>query len=344
MMLCKGVFGKSSHAPRCYPDGHRSPAAAATARRGRDRLVVLASKVPVDQLLVVAKKAALLGAEVVMTALDKPRSISRKEGTDIVTETDKASEAAVVGALREAFPDHAVLGEEGGVLGDVKSDYLWCVDPLDGTVNFAHGYPSFCVSVGVVRHATPVAGCVVEFLPTPGGSAGSAGWTTRTFTAARNAGAFLDGKQIFVSRVKELRDALVATELVYYEDMWPQLTMLHKQFTAKCRGVRMSGAAAANLCHLAMGSIDSYWQYNLKPWDVAAGLIILEEAGGRATTGDGLAYSVFDRSLIATNDALYEKILALTEPQTSAMLSEGVSLSPWCVPKGYRVRSGAQLD
>ncbi|GLC40365.1 hypothetical protein PLESTM_001054600, partial [Pleodorina starrii] len=173
---------------------------------------------------------------------------------------------------------------------------------------------------------------------------GPSAWSTRTFTGARNTGAFLDGKQIFVSRVKELRDAVVATELVYYPDMWPQLSALHRSFTGQCRGVRMSGAAAANLCHLAMGCIDSYWQYNLKPWDVAAGLIILEEAGGRATTGDGLAYSVFDRSLIATNDALYDKVLALTEPQTSAMLSEGVSLSPWCVPRGYRVRSGAQLD
>lgn len=273
-----------------------------------------------------------------MSALDKPRTFSRKEGTDIVTETDKASEAAVVGALSAAFPQHAILGEEGGVLGNVESDYLWCVDPLDGTVNFASGYQSFCVSVGVLRHATPVAGCVVEFI------GGPKTWHTRTFTAHRNGGAFVDGQQIFVSSVKELRDALVATEAVYYEDSWPQLAELYKQFTEQARGVRMSGAAAANLCHLAMGSIDAYYQYNLKPWDVAAGAIILEEAGGRTTTADGLAYSVFDRSLLATNDALYNKVLAITEPATMAMHEEGVALGPWHVPKGYRVRSGAQLD
>ncbi|KAG2435228.1 hypothetical protein HXX76_007310 [Chlamydomonas incerta] len=317
-----------------------APARRATAARRSCVLVRAAAgpKVAAEELLATAKKAAQLGAEVVMAAADKPRNISRKEGTDIVTETDKASEQVVVAAIRAAFPNHAVLGEEGGVLGDVSSDYLWCVDPLDGTVNFAHGYQSFCVSVGVLRHATPVAGCVIEFL------GGPKTWTTRTFTAARNQGAFVDGQQIFVSRVKELRDALVATELVYYDDMWPQLTVLHKDFTEKSRGVRMSGAAAANMCHLAMGCIDAYWQYNLKPWDVAAGAVILEEAGGRLTTADGLAYSVFDRSLIATNDALYEKVLALTEPQTSRMLQEGVSLSTWCVPKGYRVRSGAQMD
>lgn len=94
----------------------------------------------------------------------------------------------------------------------------------------------------------------------------------------------------------------------------------------------------------AAGVIDAYWQFNLKPWDVAAGLIILEEAGGRATTADGTAYNVFDRSLLATNDALYEKVLALTDPAVQAMRDEGVQLSPWCVPKGYRVKSGAQLS
>ncbi|KXZ47648.1 hypothetical protein GPECTOR_34g807 [Gonium pectorale] len=323
---------KSSVASRCAPARKPAPFSSAGCRGARHSVVMFAAKVATDELLAVAKKAAHLGAEVVMSALDKPRTISRKEGTDIgagVTETDKASEEAVVSAIRAAFPSHAVLGEEGGVLGDVKSEYLWCVDPLDGTVNFAHGYPSFCVSVGVLRHATPVAGCVVEFLPSGGSpAAGGAAWTMRTFSASRNGGAFADGKQIFVSGVKELRDALVATELVYYEDMWPQLSGLHRTFTEKCRGVRMSGAAAANLCHLAMGSIDAYWQYNLKPWDVAAGLLILEEAGGRVSTGDGLAYNVFDRSLLATNDALYEKVLAVTEPATSSMLEEGVSLSP----------------
>lgn len=297
----------------------------------------MASKVMPAELLAVAKKAAQKGAEVVMAAVDKPRNISRKEGTDIVTETDKASETAVVSAILEAFPGHAVLGEEGGVTGDVGSDYLWCVDPLDGTINFAHGYQGFCVSVGVLRHATPVAGCVIEF------HGGPKQWHTRTFTAHRNGGAFCDGQQIFVSRVKEIPNALVCTEASYYEDMWPQLQNLYREFTEKSRGVRMSGAAASNMCHLALGCIDAYYQYNLKPWDVAAGAVILEEAGGRLTTADGLAYSVFDRSLLATNDALYEKVLAVTEPQTSAMLKEGVSLSPWFVPQGYRVRSGAQL-
>ncbi|PNH09668.1 Phosphatase IMPL1, chloroplastic [Tetrabaena socialis] len=172
------------------------------------------NRVAPEELLVVAKRAAQLGAEIVIEALGKPRSISRKEGTDIVTETDKASESAVVAAIAAAFPLHAILGEEGGVLGDVGSEYLWCVDPLDGTVNFAHGYQSFCVSVGqagsgrrvgVLRHATPVAGCVVEFIGGPSPES----WRTRTFTAARNCGAFVDGQQITVSRVKRLEDALV---------------------------------------------------------------------------------------------------------------------------------------
>uniref|UniRef100_A0A7S0RNB6 Inositol-1-monophosphatase n=1 Tax=Chlamydomonas leiostraca TaxID=1034604 RepID=A0A7S0RNB6_9CHLO len=318
------------------------PFRAATHQR---RLVVAksaANKVDAKQLLDVAKKAAEKGAEVVLAGANKAKQITRKEGNDVVTDTDHAAEAVITQVIRDAFPAHAILGEEGGVLGDVRSEYLWCLDPLDGTINFSTGYPSFCVSVGVLRHATPVAGCVIEFIG--GGPGGVGDWKTRTFTAYRNGGAYLDGKPLCVSRTKELRDAVVATEAVYYEEQWDGLSKLYKAFTKDARGVRMSGAAAANCCHLAMGVIDAYWQYNLKPWDMAAGALILEEAGGRITTTDGLAWSVFDRSMLATNDALYEKVLAVTEPATAKMRSAGADLGTWCVPKGYRVRGGAQLD
>mmetsp|Transcript_31073 Transcript_31073/g.68990 ORF Transcript_31073/g.68990 Transcript_31073/m.68990 type:complete len:341 (+) Transcript_31073:71-1093(+) len=295
------------------------------------------SKVPPAELLAAAKAAALVGAEVVMDAVNKPRNISRKEGTDIVTETDNAAEAAITAALLQVFPNHAVLGEESGLMGDPTSDYLWCIDPLDGTVNFAHGYSGFNVSVGVLRHATPIAGCVVEFIGAPGQ------WSMRVFTGSRNGGAFCNGEPIMVSRTKKVRDALVATELVMYEDMWPHLQQLHTVFTRDSRGVRMSGAAAANLCHLAQGTIDTYWQFNLKPWDAAAGVIIAEEAGARISTADGTAFSVFDKSLLATNDALYEQMLAITDPVMDAMHEQKVDLTPYKI-EGYRVKTGAQLE
>ncbi|KAI8465853.1 MAG: hypothetical protein J3K34DRAFT_371206 [Monoraphidium minutum] len=278
--------------------------------------------------------------QVITEALDRPRNIKSKGAIgDIVTDTDKASEAACVAVIAAAFPDHAILGEEGGVItGDVQSEYLWCIDPLDGTCNFAHGYSGFCCSIGVLRHSTPVAGCVVEFVGGPGA------WHTRVYSAGRNLGATCDGRAISVSGVKRVEDALVATETVWYDDLWDVMADLHKDLTQTTMGVRMSGAAAANLCHVAEGTIDAYTQFNLKPWDVAAGVCILEEAGGRVSTADGLAYSVFDRSLLATNDALYAPLLAKLEPRMAALQAAGVRLGPANVPPGYGVKAGAQLQ
>lgn len=297
-------------------------------------------KLDPSDLLVVAKKAAQLGTEIVLDAADKPRKISRKEGTDVVTETDKASEAAILGAIRAAFPDHALLGEEGGVTGNTASDYLWVVDPLDGTANFSTGYSHFCVCVGVMRHATPVAGCVVEF------QGGHNDWHARTFWATRNGGSFVDGRSLVVSPTKALKDAMIATELVYYdEELWTQQALALREFTREARGVRMSGAAAANLLHLAEGRIDAYYQWHLKPWDTAAAALIAEEAGARLSTTDGTAWSAFDRSFLATNDALYEKVLPVLEPKHRAAVQAGAEIGrQWHVPKGYRVRSGAQLE
>lgn len=165
------------------------------------------AKVPKTQLLGVAEEAANAAKQIILDALDKPRNITNKSSTaDIVTETDKAAEIACLNVIQHAFGDHAILGEEGGLTGDPTSDYLWCVDPLDGTTNFAHGYPSFAVSVGVLRHAVPVAACVVEFCGGPGT------WVTRTYTATRNGGAFVNGTPLCVSRTKQLSSALLVTD------------------------------------------------------------------------------------------------------------------------------------
>jgi len=310
------------------------------AAKGRTPAVCCAAssaKVPNARLLEVARHAADVGAQVVMAAADKPKNLARKEGTDIVTETDKAAEVAIVDAILKAFPDHAVLGEEGGMSGNPASEYLWCIDPLDGTVNFAHGYPGFNVSVGVLRHATAVAGCVIEFVGAPGD------WRMRKYYACRNGGAMRDGKPISVSGTKELRDAVVATELSWYPKQWPFFQRLHTEFTQRVRGTRMCGAAAANLCHLAEGMVDAYWQFNLKPWDAAAGVVIAEEAGARLATANGTAYSVFDRSIVATNDAVFEKVLEVTGPLMEEMHDAGVAVPPFKVA-GYSVKTGAQLE
>jgi myo-inositol-1(or 4)-monophosphatase len=207
------------------------------------------AKLPNKELLEVAQRAASAGAAIVLDRVDKPRSISYKGATDLVTDTDQASEDAILAAIREAYPDHALLGEEGGVSGDTSSEYLWVVDPLDGTTNFAHGYPSFAVCVACLRHALPVAATVVEFAGGPGT------WVTRTYSAARYGGAFLNGTPITVSRTHDLQKSLLVTGFGYeHDEAWLANIGLFKEFTDVTQGVRRLGSAAIDMCHVASGT------------------------------------------------------------------------------------------
>ncbi|KAI3428298.1 hypothetical protein D9Q98_006677 [Chlorella vulgaris] len=312
---------------------------AAHARRAVS-VCVSGSRIANQDLMQVAQQAAEAGAKVVMEAVDKPRNIQFKGSTsDLVTDTDRSSEESVLAVIRQAFPDHAVLGEEGGVSGDMNSDYLWCVDPLDGTTNFAHGYPSFAVCVAVLRHTTPVASTVIEFCGGPGT------WMTRTYTAARNGGAFCNGKPIQVSKTHDVEKSLLVTGFGYeHDECWKANMQLFQHYTDVSQGVRRLGSAAIDMCHVASGMAEAYWEYRLKPWDMAAGVLMVEEAGGSVTTMDGRAFSVFDRSVVVSNGYLHEKLLQKMEPTTTALVSEGIDLSQWFVPKGYRVHSGAQLE
>lgn len=346
----------------------------------RRRCVVVQARVANEELQNVSQLAARAGAAVVYEALDKPRNVTLKGATDLVTETDTASEAAVLGVIRESFPDHAVLGEEGGVSGDVTSEYLWCVDPLDGTTNFTHGYPSFAVCVACLRHAVPVASTVIEF------AGGPRTWVQREYSAKRNGGATMNGQSIMVSNTHKLQNSLVVTGFGYEHDQaWLANISLFQEFTDVTRGVRRLGSAAIDMCHVACGAFglfhtlcrfnkghcsfctcyevfevlnsyrsacvhvcagvsDAYWEFRLKPWDMAAGVLIAEEAGGTVTTMDGRAFSVFDRSVLVSNGYLHESILEKTDPVTTKLVENGVDLSQWFVPDGYSVHSGAQLE
>ena len=298
-----------------------------------------AVKVPNAELLTIAERAADAGAAIVADAVDKPRNISFKGATDLVTDTDKASEEAILKVISDAFPDHAILGEEGGVSGNTASDYLWCVDPLDGTTNFAHGYPSFSVCVACLRHALPVAATVIEFAGGPGS------WVQRKYTARRNGGAYLNGKPLTVSRTHELQKSLLITGFGYeHDEAWEANIKLFREFTDITQGVRRLGSAAIDMCHVASGIAEAYWEFRLKPWDMAAGVLVVEEAGGTVTTMDGRAFSVFDRSVLVSNGFVHEALLAKMEPAVGGLVANGVDLSQWFVPKGYRVHSGAQLE
>ncbi|CAL5346540.1 unnamed protein product [Camellia sinensis] len=270
--------------------------------------------------------------------------------------TDKMSEVAILEVVTKNFKDHLILGEEGGLIGNSSSDYLWCIDPLDGTTNFAHCYPSFAVSVGVLYKGKPAAGAVVEFV------GGPMCWNTRTFSAAAGGGAFCNGQKIQVSHTdkrlvedvpnntlcfmaqfmqgkgteKKVEQSLLVTGFGYeHDDAWSTNIELFKEFTDVSRGVRRLGAAAVDMCHVALGIVEAYWEYRLKPWDMAAGVLIVEEAGGVVSCMDGGKYSVFDRSVLVSNGVLHDKLLERIGPPTDKLKNKGIDFSLWFKPENY---------
>ncbi|CAI9090502.1 OLC1v1025284C1 [Oldenlandia corymbosa var. corymbosa] len=282
------------------------------------------------QLLQVVQTAAETGAQVVMEAVNKPRNITYKGLTDLVTDTDKMSEDAILDIVRKNFQDHLILGEEGGLIGDSSSEYLWCIDPLDGTTNFAHGYPSFAVSVGVLFRGKPAAASVVEFV------GGPMCWNTRTFSAASGEGAFANGEKIHVSQTDKVERSLLVTGFGYeHDDAWATNIDLFKEFTDISRGVRRLGAASVDMCHVALGIVEAYWEYRLKPWDMAAGVLIVEEAGGSVSCMDGAKFSVFDRSVLVSNGVLHSKLLEKIGPATERLKDKGIDFTRWFKPEDY---------
>ncbi|EPS71146.1 hypothetical protein M569_03612, partial [Genlisea aurea] len=291
-----------------------------------------AGPIPLDELLHVAETAAKTGAQVViMDAVNEPRNITYKGLTDLVTDTDKMSEVAILDVVRNSFPGHLILGEEGGVIGNSYSDYLWCIDPLDGTTNFAHCYPSFAVSVGVLYRGRPAVATVVEFL------GGPFCWNTRTFTAAAGKGSSCNGQKIHVSQTDKVEKSLLITGFGYeHDDAWATNIELFKQFTDISRGVRRLGAASVDMCHVALGIAEAYWEYRLKPWDMAAGVLIVEEAGGEVSRMDGGKFCVFDRSVLVSNGLVHSQLLERIATSTEKLKEKGIDFSPWFKPENYR--------
>ncbi len=216
---------------------------------------------------------------------------------DVVTDADRASEKLIVESIRRAFPSHGIIGEEGS-RSQISGEFLWYVDPLDGTTNFSHGFPVFCVSLGLVRNGELIAGVVFD--PT----------RDELFAAERGAGATLNGRAIHVSRVTTLGESLVGTGFPSKKrHLNPNIHFYH-HFTLKSHGVRRAGSAALDLTCVAAGRYDGYWEFNLNPWDTAAGVLLVQEAGGRITHFDGSAFDLpASRELLATNGLIHEEFL-----------------------------------
>ena len=222
--------------------------------------------------------------------------VEYKGDVDLVTEADRASEALITRRIRERWPEHNIMGEEG-TRTEQGSEYRWYVDPLDGTTNFAHSYPVFCVSLGVEYRNQRVAAAVFD--PT----------RNEMFTAEKGGGAFLNGEPIRVSSVSNLAECLVATGFPSHKRHKNPNIFFYHQITLKTHGVRRAGSAALDLCNVACGRFDGFWEFNLNPWDTAAGVLILEEAGGRVTRFDGQPFRIDSRETLASNGHVHDALL-----------------------------------
>jgi myo-inositol-1(or 4)-monophosphatase len=217
----------------------------------------------------------------------------RKGRIDLVTEFDRRSEELLLRRVRGRFPDHAILAEESGASG-ASTVARWLIDPLDGTTNFAHNYPFFCVSLGIERDGELVAGVVHD--PVRG----------ETFAAARGLGATLDERPIRVSSVPGLEDALLVTGFHYSIRERPEPTLtLFREFLMRAQGVRRDGSAALNLCYVACGRFDGFWEARLSAWDMAAGVLIVREAGGVVTDFAGGPFRLDGPQILTANARLH---------------------------------------
>ena len=222
--------------------------------------------------------------------------VEYKGDVDLVTEADRASEALITRRIRERWPGHNIMGEEG-TRTEQGSEYRWYVDPLDGTTNFAHSYPVFCVSLGLEYQNQRVAASVYD--PT----------RNEMFTAEKGGGAFLNGEPIRVSSVSNLAECLVATGFPSHKRHKNPNIFFYHQITLKTHGVRRAGSAALDLCNVACGRFDGFWEFNLNPWDTAAGVLIVEEAGGRVTRFDGQPFRIDSQETLASNGRVHEALL-----------------------------------
>src|ERR1700678_3311551 len=249
-----------------------------------------------DNFLPAMSAIAREAGALLMHYFQKHIKIEYKGDADLVTAADRASEALIRERIQQQFPGHDVLGEEQG-LNDQGSDYRWYVDPLDGTTNFAHGYPVFCVSLAVERRGQRIAGVIYD--PT----------RDEMFTAELGGGARLNDNAIHVSTTANLGECLIATGFPSQKRHKNPNIYFYYQITLRTHGVRRAGSAALDLCNVASGRFDGFWEFNLNPWDTAAGALIVEEAGGRVSRFDDSPFEIDSRETLASNKLLHPALV-----------------------------------
>ena len=269
---------------------------------------------PIEAMEQVAIRAARAAGRVHFKRLSHTNISRKSNAIDLVTEADHESEAAVIDILQRAFPDHAILSEEGGGSSDAVSEHRWIIDPLDGTTNFAHSFPQFCISIGYERRGRIQLAVIFD------------AFKRELFVARRGAGASLNHKPIRVSQVRKLDMSLLATGFPYdrrerrrfYLCFW-------EAFMLRTHGVRRTGSAALDLAWVACGRVDAFWEFGLKPWDVAAGSLLVEEAGGHVSNMDGTKLDISAAQIIASNGRLHRQMvetLAAVRPEAERRHAE----------------------
>ena len=253
----------------------------------------------VSQFRKVATQAALKGGEIVQRCRGRVKRVVYKGVVNLVTEADRLSEDAIIEIIRKNFPEHNILTEESKGY-EKESDYKWIIDPLDGTTNYAHGFPVYCISIALEKEGEIILGVVYNPV------------LDELFVAEKDRGVFLNGKKIHVSTQRDLSKSLLATGFPY-DIRESQVNNLDhfKNFALKAQAIRRAGAAALDLCYLAKGIFDGFWELKLSPWDTAAGSLMVKEAGGKVTDFSGKRFSIYQKNILATNGKIHTQMITV---------------------------------
>jgi myo-inositol-1(or 4)-monophosphatase len=258
-------------------------------------------------MLNIAVRAARAAGNLIIRQIDQARDLpaSEKSRNDFVTEVDRQAENTIIDTLLKAYPKHAILAEESGARGE--SEYIWIIDPLDGTTNFMHGFPHFAISIALQHRGVLQQAVIYDPL------------RQELFTASRGDGAYLNDRRIRVSKRKELKGALLGTGFPFREDADIERFICSlKALAPATAGIRRAGAATLDLAYVACGRLDGFWEFGLKPWDMAAGILLIEEAGGMLSDINGSADHLITGNICAASQGLYKDLLAHLQTATQA--------------------------
>ncbi len=253
--------------------------------------------------LAAAGDAAKAAGDLIRDNWRRPGEVrSKSNAIDLVTSVDHRSEELIVDTLQRQFPDHSILAEEMTARTGPQSQHRWIIDPLDGTTNFVHSYPQCSVSIALERDGRIVLGLVYDPL------------RNETFHALEHEGAFLNGSRITISQVAKLDKALLATGFPYDRKEKGDFYLdFFKSFMLSCQGIRRAGSAALDLCYVACGRVDGFWEFKLRAWDTAAGSLIVREAGGTVTDFAGKEFSIWGEQTLASNRRIHPEMLAVIQ-------------------------------